>query len=154
MTAFQEWRETVHALGGVATVLPYEEWVGGGGVVDPNTIPAARFDLTRGSELVARGLLPAEATATSADHRYWYYIAPPEVISESQTLSEATKQEASAAGALVLADWKRAAAAFLGNAWDLGPGLLVGAVPWYVWVGGALVAANALGLLPKRQQRS
>jgi hypothetical protein len=154
MTAYQSWRDSVHALGGTATVLPYGGWVGGNGAVDENVIPAARFDLTRGSELVAKGLLPAEASATTADRRYWYYIAPPEVILESQTLSDATKAEASAAGQLVLEDWKRAAAAFLGNAVDFGPGLLAGAIPWYVWLGGALVAANALGLLPKRQQRS
>jgi hypothetical protein len=140
--AYQTWRDAVHALGGVATVMPYTGWVGGGGTVDPNVIPAARFDLTTGSALVGQGRLPAVTDATSTDHRYWYYLAPPEVIAESFDLGQASDIEGRRAGNIVLSNWVAWAGTLPLTAAKL--------IPWWAWAAGAVVVANALGLLKRK----
>lgn len=139
---YATWRDAVHALGGVATVMPYAGWVGGGGTVDAHVIPAARFDITTGSTLVGQGRLPAIADYLSADHRYWYYLAPPEVIAESFDLAQATEIEGQRAGHIVLSNWVTWAGQL--------PKIAAGLVPWWVWAGAAVVAAGSLGLLKRR----
>lgn len=150
MSSYDEWVNTVHQLGGVATTLPYAGYVGGGGRVDPNVIPAARFNAETVANLRTRLQWPApDATAAGG---YGYYIAPPEVIRESFTLANATKDEIIAAGRLLLGDWRRAAVEMLSNVGSGIGALAGGLLPWWAWAGAALLVANQLGFL-KRSSR-
>jgi hypothetical protein len=144
------WAQAVRGMGGRTTTFPFTQTVFG--VSHVYGVPAAAFALTEGSDLTARGILPARGPdGASADHRTWYYVAPPEVIREAPQLVDATRNEAARAGALVLEGWLIGWRRALGEI----PKTFAGFIPWWLWAAGAVVVANSLGLLkfPQRTAR-
>lgn len=145
---YDAWATAVRAMGGRTTTFPFPQTLFGATHV--YGVPAAAFALTEGSELTARGILPTRGPdGASADHRTWYYVAPPEVIREAPRLADATKAEASAAGQLVLDDWLRAWRETVGQI----PRTFAGFIPWWLWAVGGLLVANQLGFLKRPTTR-